>query len=49
MKFSQLFPHLRPWVLNLVNIWPAYYVKPNFAIWEVFHILSLVILGGSAS
>jgi hypothetical protein len=48
MKFSQLFPHLRPWVLNLVNIWPAYYVKPNFAIWEVFHILSLVILGGSA-
>jgi hypothetical protein len=48
MKFSQLFPHLRPWVLNLVNIWPAYYVKPNFAIWEVFHILALVILGGSA-
>lgn len=46
MKFSTLFPHLHPWVVNLVNVWPAYIVKPNFAIWEVFHILSLVMLGG---
>ena len=48
MKFSVLFPHLRPWVQNLSNVWPAYYVKPNFAIWEVFHILTLVILGGAS-
>ena len=48
MKFSILFPHLRDWVLNLANVWPAYFVKPNFAIWEVFHILSLVLLGGSS-
>lgn len=43
-----IFPHLRPWVQNLSNVWPAYYVKPNFAVWEVFHILTLVILGGAS-
>lgn len=48
MKVSILFPHLRGWVLNLANVWPAYIVKPNFAIWEVFHILSLVLLGGTS-
>ncbi len=48
MKFSILFPHLRGWVLNLAHVWPAYIVKPNFAIWEVFHILSLVVLGGTS-
>ena len=48
MKFSILFPHLRPWVLGLAHVWPATIIKPNFAIWEVFHILSLVLLGGGA-
>jgi hypothetical protein len=48
MKFSILFPHLRPWVLSLAHSWPGAMVKPNFAIWEVFHILSLVMLGGGA-
>jgi hypothetical protein len=48
MKFSALFPHIRPWVLGLDKIWPAYIVKPNFAYWEVLHILSLVILGGTS-
>jgi hypothetical protein len=48
MKFSILFPHLRHWVLGLVHVWPATVIKPNFAIWEVFHILSLVMLGGAS-
>ncbi len=48
MKFSILLPHLRPWVLGLVKIWPAMIVKPNFAIWEVFHILALMVLGGAS-
>jgi hypothetical protein len=46
MKFSILFPHLRNWVLHLDKVWPAYIVKPNFAYWEVLHILAIVILGG---
>ena len=46
MKFSILFPHLRHWVLHLDKVWPAYLVKPNFAYWEVLHVLSIVILGG---
>lgn len=48
MNLEQLFPHARPWVENLVNVWPAYIVKPQFAIWEVAHILSLVVLGGTS-
>ena len=46
MTFQELFPHLAPWVANLQNVWPAPIVKPNFASWEVLHILSLVVLGG---
>lgn len=48
MKFSVLFPHLRGWVGNLANVWPAPFVKPNFAVFEVFHILTLIILGGAS-
>jgi hypothetical protein len=48
MKFSLLLPHLRPWILGLDKVWPAYIVKPNFAYWEVLHILALVILGGTS-
>ncbi|CAN5232778.1 hypothetical protein BH09PSE2_BH09PSE2_10680 [soil metagenome] len=48
LKFSGLLPGLRPWVTNLANVWPAYYVKPYFAGWEVLHILTLVILGGAS-
>ena len=48
MKFSILFPHLRHWVLGLAHVWPATVIKPNFAVWEVFHILSRVMLGGAA-
>jgi hypothetical protein len=48
LTFELLFPALRPWVVNLVNVWPAYIVKPQFAAWEVTHILSLILLGGAA-
>lgn len=48
MTFADVFPELRPWVENLVNVWPAYIIKPQFASWEVLHILSLVVLGGSS-
>ena len=47
MTPASFFPELRPWVEGLVNVWPAYIVKPQFASWQVLHILSLVILGGT--
>jgi hypothetical protein len=34
--------------MNLVNVWPAYIIKPQYANWEVLHILSLTLLGGTA-
>jgi len=48
LTFEYFFPALRPWVVNLVNVWPAYIVKPQFASWEVLHVLSLILLGGTA-
>jgi hypothetical protein len=48
LNFELLLPGIRPWVMNLVNIWPAYIVKPQYANWEVLHILSLTLLGGTA-
>jgi hypothetical protein len=48
VNLEELFPHARPWVENLVNVWPAYIVKPQFAWWEVLHILSLIVLGGTS-
>lgn len=48
MTPAEVFPELRPWVENLVNVWPAYVIKPQFAQWQVLHILSLVILGGAS-
>jgi uncharacterized protein DUF6644 len=47
MNLEQFFPAARPWVENLVNVWPTPYVKPNFAFWEVGHVLSLIALGGA--
>ncbi|MCR5877911.1 DUF6644 family protein [Phenylobacterium sp. J367] len=46
MKPSDIFPTIRPWVEGLVDVWPAYIIKPQFASWQVLHILSLVVLGG---
>jgi hypothetical protein len=48
LTFEVFFPALRPWVVNLVNVWPAPFVKPQFASFEVLHILSLILLGGTA-
>ena len=48
ITFELLFPTIRPWVEHLDRVWPAYIVKPQFASWEVLHILSLVILGGTS-
>jgi hypothetical protein len=47
MTFEQLLPHLRPWVEGLANGLPGRIVKPQFAWWEVLHILSLITLGGT--
>lgn len=47
MDFQHLFPQLASWVQNLVNVWPAYIIKPQFAFWEVLHILSLFLLAGA--
>ncbi|HXA37545.1 MAG TPA: DUF6644 family protein [Phenylobacterium sp.] len=50
LNLEQLFPHAKPWVDNLANIPPATWVngpKFGFATWEVGHILSLIVLGGT--
>lgn len=47
INLEQLFPTARPWVENLVQVWPTPYVKPNFAFWEVGHVLSLIMLSGA--
>ena len=47
INLEQFLPAARPWVENLVNVWPTPYVKPNFAFWEVGHVLSLIALGGA--
>ena len=48
LNFETFFPTLKPAVENLVNIWPGYVIKAQFANWEVLHILSLILLGGTA-
>jgi hypothetical protein len=44
--FSQFFPKIGPWVQNLDQVFPGKEIKPNFAVWEILHILSLFILIG---
>jgi hypothetical protein len=48
MAPQDIFPHLAGWVANLDDVFPGKQVKPYFAQWEVGHILSLVVLGGSS-
>ena len=48
LTFAALFPHARGWVQHLIQVWPAYIVKPNFAVYEVFHILAIILLGGTS-
>ena len=47
MTFADLFPDLRPWVESLAVTLPGSYIKPQFAAWQVWHILSLAMLGGA--
>jgi len=47
MNLEQVLPHARPWVESLANTFPGKFVKPQFAFWEVGHILSLIVLGGT--
>ena len=49
MNLEQFWPHARPWVENLANTFPGKYVKPQFAWWEVGHVLSLITLGGTTT
>jgi hypothetical protein len=48
MNLEQFFPQARPWVENLVNVWPTPIVKPQFAWWEIAHVVSLITLGGTS-
>ena len=47
IEIEEFLPHIRPWVESLANTFPGKQVKPQFAFWEVGHILSLVLLGGT--
>ncbi|MGZ3375154.1 MAG: DUF6644 family protein [Phenylobacterium sp.] len=50
LNLEHIFPAAKPWVDNLANIPPATWVngpKFGFATWEVGHILSLILLGGT--
>lgn len=45
---QDLLPHLAGWVANLDDVFPGKQIKPYFAQWEVGHLLSLAVLGGSS-
>lgn len=45
---QDFFPQLADWVANLDDVFPGKQVKPWFAQWEVGHIVSLILLGGSS-
>ena len=45
---QDLLPQLAGWVANLDDVFPGKQVKPYFAQWEVGHLLSLIVLGGSS-
>ena len=45
---QDLFPHLADWVAHLDDVFPGKQIKPYFAQWEVGHLLSMVVLGGSS-
>lgn len=47
MTLEQYFPAARPWVENLASTFPGSFIKPQFAYWEILHVLSLIMLGGT--
>ncbi len=48
MAPQDFFPHLADWVAALDDVFPGKQVKPYFAQFEVGHLLSLAVLGGSS-
>lgn len=48
MAPQDFFPQIADWVSQLDKTFPGAQVKPYFAHWEVAHLLSLVLLGGSS-
>lgn len=48
MTFGELFPQIAPMIAALPNNFPGNVIKPQFATWEVLHILTLIILGGTS-
>jgi hypothetical protein len=50
LNLEQIFPHAKPWVDSLATTFPATWVNGpqfGFASWEVGHIVSLILLGGT--
>ena len=47
MNLEQFLPHARPWVESLATTFPGKQIKPQFAWWEVGHIVSLILIGGT--
>jgi hypothetical protein len=47
MDFTHLFPALQPTIDHMEKVWPAPIIKPQFAFWEVLHIISLFMLSGA--
>lgn len=45
---QDLLPQIAGWVANLDDVFPGKQAKPYFAQFEVGHLLSLVVLGGSS-
>jgi uncharacterized protein DUF6644 len=48
MAPQDFFPQLAGWVASLDDVFPGKQIKPYFAWWEVGHLLSLILLGGSS-
>lgn len=47
LDIEEFLPQIRPWVESLANTFPGKEIKPQFAFWEVGHILSLIMIGGT--
>lgn len=48
MAPQDYFPQIAEWVNQLDDTFPGAWIKPNFAQWEVGHLLSLALLGGAS-
>lgn len=48
MSPQDYLPQLADWVAQLDDVFPGKQIKPYFAYWEILHIVTLVLLGGSS-